>query len=181
MERAPFVVDLTELGRGPGTMLELDLVEVAPEGWGNPVVEVVPGSTISAQVRFESVIEGVLATGFADCEVAGSCGRCLEPIRDRIRVPFDELFRYADQPDPDDSDDHPTLVGVLADLEPSLRDAIVLALPWAPRCREDCPGLCPECGALLAEDPDHRHDRTDPRWAALAGMLDQDDRPTGAN
>ena len=50
-------------------------------------------------------------------------------------------------------------------------DSVVLALPFQPLCKEDCPGLCPECGARLAEDPDHAHDAAiDPRWAALADL-----------
>jgi len=61
------------------------------------------------------------------------------------------------------------------DLEPAVRDALVLALPFQPRCRPDCPGLCTICGAHLADDPEHTHDeRIDPRWAAL---LELDDRP----
>ena len=47
----------------------------------------------------------------------------------------------------------------------------VLALPLAPVCREDCPGLCPRCGARLADvDQGHRHDEVDPRWAALRAV-----------
>ena len=47
----------------------------------------------------------------------------------------------------------------LVDLEPLLRDAVVLALPFQPLCQDDCPGLCVECGARLADDPDHAHER----------------------
>jgi len=55
-----------------------------------------------------------------------------------------------------------------------VRDAMVLALPLSPLCRDDCPGLCPDCGVRLADaEPDHHHDAVDPRWAALQGMLDQ--------
>jgi len=61
------------------------------------------------------------------------------------------------------------LDGDLLDLEPAFRDAVVLALPMSPLCRDDCPGLCVECGVPLAEaGPDHGHeDATDPRWAGL--------------
>jgi uncharacterized protein len=55
---------------------------------------------------------------------------------------------------------------------------VVLALPQAPLCRDDCPGLCPQCGARLADDPQHTHDTTDPRWAALTGLLTADDHKT---
>lgn len=51
-----------------------------------------------------------------------------------------------------------------------LRDAVVLALPMQPVCREDCAGLCPQCGIRLDDDPDHHHDATDIRWAALQGL-----------
>jgi uncharacterized protein len=62
----------------------------------------------------------------------------------------------------------------------------VLALPMSPLCREDCPGLCAECGVPLADaGPGHRHDAaTDPRWAALKQLGDQEtnhqDRRAGA-
>ncbi len=56
------------------------------------------------------------------------------------------------------------------DLEPALRDAVVLALPLAPLCTDDCPGLCVECGGRRADlAPDHGHETLDPRWAALRG------------
>ena len=68
----------------------------------------------------------------------------------------------------------------LVDLEPLLRDAVVLALPFQPLCRDDCPGLCTECGARLADDPDHQHeDAIDPRWAALQGLTDKTEEATG--
>jgi uncharacterized protein len=74
-------------------------------------------------------------------------------------------------------DEQRFLDGDLLDLEPAFRDAVVLALPMAPLCRDDCPGLCVECGVPLAEaGPGHRHEDTpDPRWAALKQL---DDRVT---
>ena len=65
----------------------------------------------------------------------------------------------------------------LLDLEPPLRDAVVLALPFQPLCREDCPGLCPDCGARLADEPEHSHeDKIDPRWAALTQLTEDPDQ-----
>ena len=58
----------------------------------------------------------------------------------------------------------------MIDLEPAIRDAVVLALPLAPLCQPDCPGLCAVCGVRLADEPDHAHDEVDARWAALAGL-----------
>ena len=122
-------------------------------------------------------MEGVLVTGTAHASLTGECARCLEPIADEIEVRFQELFVYEDHALPGEDDEVSTLQDDLVDLEPLLRDAVVLALPFQPLCRDDCPGLCPECGARLADDPDHAHDAAiDPRWAALAEP-DQDDRP----
>ena len=59
-------------------------------------------------------------------------------------------------------------MGDLIDLEPVLRDAVVLELPFQPLCRPDCAGLCPQCGANLNDDPGHEHrPDNDPRWDAL--------------
>ena len=52
----------------------------------------------------------------------------------------------------------------------SLLDPVVLGLPVAPLCRDDCPGLCSECGAHLADDPEHHHETSDPRWSALQAL-----------
>jgi uncharacterized protein len=72
------------------------------------------------------------------------------------------------------------LEGDLLDLEPVLRDAVVLSLPFQPLCRDDCPGLCVECGARLADDPDHQHDEAiDPRWAALQTLGEATDEEGG--
>ncbi len=79
-----------------------------------------------------------------------------------------ELFVYEDHALPGEDDEVSTLQDDLVDLEPLLRDAVVLALPFQPLCTDDCPGLCPDCGARLADDPDHAHEAAvDPRWAAL--------------
>ncbi len=93
-----------------------------------------------------------------------------------------ELFVYeeSDTATDDDEDDVTRLEGDLLDLEPLLRDAVVLSLPFQPLCRDDCPGLCPECGARLADDPGHQHDdAVDPRWAALQELARQTEDDNG--
>jgi uncharacterized protein len=127
-------------------------------------------------------MEGVLVTGTARAVLEGECARCLEPISDEIEVRFQELFVYDDHDvDPDEEFEVSTLQDDLVDLEPLLRDAVVLALPFQPLCTEDCPGLCAECGVRLADDPGHAHDEpVDPRWAALSALAEpeQPDRTT---
>jgi uncharacterized protein len=109
-------------------------------------------------------MEGVLVSGTVTAPSRGECGRCLERVDTTSTVDLQELFAYADSDDQDE--DVSLMEGDLLDLEPSLRDAVVLALPLTPLCREDCAGLCAECGERLDDLPeDHAHDAPDPRWA----------------
>jgi uncharacterized protein len=86
---------------------------------------------------------------------------------------------YDDQDYSSEEDDEVSMLeGDLLDLEPLLRDAVVLALPFQPLCEDDCPGLCPECGVRLKDDPDHSHEApVDPRWGKLQ-QLQQDTDPS---
>jgi uncharacterized protein len=181
--RAPLVLDTRELGRRPGSQRQMSFTAEAPAELGIEILSVPEGSPIDIDLRLEAVMEGVLVTGTADADLDGECSRCLEPIEDTIHVDLQELFVYDDHDDrgsrPDDLDDDVSrLEGDLIDLEPLLRDAVVLALPFQPLCRDDCPGLCAECGARLADDPDHRHDAPiDPRWAALGDVVAAGEAP----
>ena len=68
------------------------------------------------------------------------------------------------------------------DLEPLIRDAVVLSLPFQPVCRPDCPGLDPETGERLADVPDRKPNETvDPRWSALAAFQASDTESTSNN
>ena len=178
--RAPLVLDTRELGRRPGSQRKMSFSAEAPAELGIEILGVPEGSSIDIDLRLEAVMEGVLVTGTAQAGLVGECARCLETIEDTISVDIQELFVY-DDPDHaargDDLDDEVSrLEGDLIDLEPLLRDAVVLALPFQPLCRDDCPGLCIECGARLADDPDHHHDDPiDPRWAALGTVVVEQD------
>ncbi len=141
----------------------------APADLGIDVIGVPEGSPVEVQLRLEAVQEGVLATGTARAAITGECARCLGPVKDILDVDVQELFVYPESDADDGEADR--LDGELLDLEPVLRAAVVLALPFGPVCRPDCPGLCIECGARLADDPDHRHEESiDPRWAGLADL-----------
>lgn len=174
--RDPFVVDTQQLGRQPGSMRTVKRIVNVPEAFANAMASVPEGSEIELDLRLEAVMEGVLVTGTARGQLAAECSRCLDPLSEDIEVGFQELYRYEDGeelPETDgdaaDEDEDYYLQGDLLDLGPVVRDAVVLALPLSPLCGPDCPGLCSECGAKLAEaGPDHGHgDRVDPRWEAL--------------
>lgn len=172
--RSPLVIDTHELGRRPGSMRTLSRSVPAPTGLGVDVLGVPSGSPVDLDLRLESVMEGVLVSATAQAEATGECVRCLDPIARSVEVTVQELYAYPghERADGDDETELPVIEGDLVDLEPALRDAVVLALPLQPVCRVDCPGLCPQCGARLAEEPGHGHEDADPRWAALQGLLD---------
>jgi len=150
----------------------MSLTVPAPADLGIEVLRVPEGSPVELDLRLEAVMEGVLVTGSASVALVGECARCLDDITDESVVDLQELFVYEDQRLPSEEDDDvSTLVGDLFDLEPLLRDAVVLALPFQPLCEDDCPGMCPDCGVRLKDDPDHAHDEPiDPRWAGLTAL-----------
>jgi uncharacterized protein len=191
---------MRQLGRQAGSALSRSRTVPAPADLHLELVSVPVGVEVALDVRFEAVTEGVLATGTATAPLAGECARCLAPLTSTVTVSFQELYLYSegrphgsrevsdkrekydkrakyDRHDEDEErdDEERYLDGDLLDLEPALRDAVVLALPMSPLCRDDCPGLCAECGARLADaGPDHGHeDATDPRWAGLKRFDDQ--------
>lgn len=167
--RSPLVLDTHDLGRRAGALREVHASVPAPEGIGNAVIGIPTGSPIGLDLRLESVSEGVLVSGLATVRLEGECSRCLTRLEDELDVDLQELFVYEDQSVTDDDEDLARMQGELLDLEPTLRDAVVLDLPFTPLCREDCAGLCPDCGVNLNDEPDHTHGpSTDARWGALS-------------
>ncbi len=162
------VLEIHDLSRQAGTMRQLRRTAEAPQGVGLEVIEVPAGSPVELDVRLEAVGEGVLVTGTAMVRLAGECTRCLAEISTTSEVDIQELFHYPGHGP--DGDEVSRVEGERIDLEPAIRDAVVLDLPFAPLCRDDCRGLCQRCGANLNEEPDHQHtDLVDSRWDGLSG------------
>jgi uncharacterized protein len=127
----------------------------------------------------------VFAQGRIDGWLAVACGRCVGPVR----VPLAETLRVtyvpkADAPaadaEPDDADGEVELAaddldvfpyeGDIIDLEPLIREQFVLAVPFAPLCKDDCKGLCPQCGTDRNVAPCTCEKPIDPRFAALQAL-----------
>lgn len=184
--RDPLVIDTRalQLQRRPGSMITVERDVAAPADFGVVMARVPVDSTIELDLRLESVMEGVWVSGTADIEVEGECARCLEPVGWGETLEIAQMFEYPTTdargavvatPEGEDDDALPVIHDDLIDLTEVLRDAVVLALPLAPLCSADCPGLCPECGIPLAEAPGHAHEQIDPRWAALGGLVEPDE------
>ena len=176
---SPFVLDTHELGRRPGTMRTVQRTVAAPEDLGTVVIGVPAGSDLGLDLRLEAVMEGVLVSGTVTARAIGECVRCLDEVVEDFVVDIQELYAYPERAraaaEEGDEEEIRELDGDLIDAEPAIRDAVVLALPFRPVCSPDCPGLCPECGARLADDPDHQHEVLDPRWAELGRVQSQFD------
>jgi uncharacterized protein len=181
--RAPLVLDTRDLPRRPGAMRVIQRTVHAPADLGLELIGVPEGADLTLDLRLESVSEGVLVSGTVAGPVEGECGRCLRPITDSVTVSLQELYAYEHSATEEttEEDEVGRLQGDLLDLEPVVRDAVVLALPNHPLCREDCPGLCPDCGAPWDELPaDHGHTQLDQRWAALAKLAEETRTGSGA-
>lgn len=152
------------------------------------MVRVPAGGQLDLEVQLEEVTDGVLVTASVTAPLAGECARCLEEFTSVAQVQFQELFAGEIG---GSGDDGYVLDGDLLDLEPALRDALVLELPLSPLCTADCPGLCVQCGVRLADaEPGHGHAGDGGPWAVLknfvpagqaaeAGMADADLASTG--
>ncbi|WP_430593552.1 YceD family protein [Humidisolicoccus flavus] len=152
-------------------MRELDLSAPWPGKLGEGLAVIPEGAAVQLSGRIESVHEGILVSGEASTVALAECSRCLTDFELDVQVDFTELFAYSLTEDFDYGvdDDH-------VDLEPVVRDAVVLALPFQPVCRPDCAGLNPESGEKLAPGQEWEPESSiDPRWAALEGFRKHDD------
>lgn len=168
---SPWTIDVArELSRRPGSMKPWVRDVPAPAGFGLEVIGVPAGEPIRLDLRLESVVEGVLASGSVNADVVGECSRCLGPVTDHVEVDVTELYAYPDSVTDETTDeaDVSRIVDEKIDLEPAVRDAVLLELPNAPLCSEDCPGVpSPDEEAWAFVPAGTERERIDPRWAAL--------------
>jgi DUF177 domain-containing protein len=165
MRGHPLQVGVADLLRRPGNHrdehLEAVLDDLAVTG-----SRVVEGEPAELDVRLESVNEGIVVSGTVRVPWEGECRRCLQPVRDTLEVKVFEVF----EDEPVEGETSKLDIDRI-DLEPLARETILLELPMAPLCQDDCAGLCPECGAdRNTTDCGHTVETTDPRWAALGEL-----------
>jgi uncharacterized protein len=181
--RSPLVINISRLGRRPGSMMTFSETVPSPSRIGLDLIGVDQGAPLRLDLRIESVSEGALVTGTVSAPTSGECARCLTPITGDVEIDLTELFAYPDSAtDETTESDEIGRVGSsgqadTVDLEQPIIDAIGLALPFSPLCGPDCAGLCPHCGVALATaELGHHHEQIDPRWAKLTGLLDPEDK-----
>jgi uncharacterized protein len=176
---SPLRINVSRLGRRPGSMMTLSETVPNPSRIGLDLIGIAEGAPLTMDLRLESVSEGVLVTGRVSGPTSGECARCLTSVSGDVEIDLTELFAYPDSATDEttDADEVGRVVDDTVDLEQPIIDAVGLALPFAPLCGPDCAGLCPQCGVALASaEPGHHHEQIDPRWAKLADILDKDAR-----
>jgi uncharacterized protein len=135
----------------------------------------------TADALLDSVDGGIEVIATVSAPWRGECRRCLKPVEGRLRCDVREVYRpRGSHEGPDGDEDTYELHLDHLDLEPLIRDALLLELPFAPLCREDCRGLCPTCGADRNDGPCGCPTASgDPRWAALNVLREDPGRPRG--
>ena len=161
-------VPVADLLKRVGAQRVVRVRAVPDEPLASPAATVPAGAEVELDLVLERVPEGVVARGTVHAPWQAECSRCLGGAGGDVTVHVDELFETK----PTAGETYP-LAGEAVDLQPLVRDAIVLELPAAPLCRPDCAGLCPLCGGDRNETAcDCRIDDSDPRWAVLTEQLD---------
>ncbi|KFI49697.1 YceD family protein [Bifidobacterium biavatii] len=192
-EYSPWAVSVAQVASRAGQSKPIDAVFPAPSGIGDNIVGIPEGSDVHVVGSFDSIVDGLILTARISAPISTECTRCLKPINKDWTVDVTTFFPYESASadgrhggrgrdddkgevdiiaGEDESEDTYPLTpdGAFADLEALIRDTLAESLPLQPLCREDCLGLCPQCGADLNEDPDHHHDVVDERFASLAAL-----------
>lgn len=163
MTTRPLQVGVAELRRHLGDRRPVSLGAVL-DGLAVSTAAVPDGAEVAVELELESISNGVVAEGSITAPWHGECRRCLGPVEGRLVTEVREIFERH----PVEGETYP-LGDDLIDLEPMVRDAVLLALPLAPLCASDCPGPAPEAFPTSGADAGVRPGvaEADPRWAAL--------------
>ena len=181
MAASPFHISLIDLPRQEGNVIFYDVQLDAPSDMRLEMVRIPEGSPLDISLTLSSVSEGVYVSGSVTAHMQGLCSRCLRELSADIREDIAELVYYPErvvamrENGDEEAEECYVVTDERIDIEPIIRDALVLALPFGPLCSPDCAGLCPDCGERLDDLPqDHAHEPVyDSRFDALAALEEE--------
>lgn len=159
-------IDVRDLVGHPGASREVSVRGTVPE-LGTELAQVSDDTPIVCDLLMESVVEGILVSGRLSGTWDLHCARCLTVFEAPFSVEVTEMFVQ----DPEDGDAYPLDPQIGVDLEPMVRDAVGVELPFSPLCRPDCLGLCEICGGNRNEGECPGHEASDPRFAVLSELF----------
>jgi len=133
---------------------------------------------VKGALDFTRIDDGILVEGTLDTEAKTECTRCLQPFFVPIAIELEDTISL---PGRDLTPERPVRVAEdgWADLKPLIREYAWIGLPVNAVCKEDCQGICPECGGNinLGECTCDNRPPIDPRWAALQALLEPSEEP----
>ncbi len=190
IEDSPWTISVAQVASRAGLSKAVDANFPAPSGIGDEVIGVKEGADVHVSGSFDSIVDGLIFTAQINAPVHAECTRCLTPIIKDWTTSVTTFFPYEDKRESasagevdiiageeESEDTYPLLNnGAFAHIEAMLRDTLVEELELQPLCREDCLGLCSQCGVNLNENPEHHHEASDIRFAALAELKAQLER-----
>lgn len=150
-----------ELRRRPGTERVIALRTPLP-GLAITSAHVPDEAELVVDGVLEAIEGAITITGSVIAPWVGECRRCLDPVEGTLDLVMSEVF----EPRPVEGETYP-LDGDEVDVEPVVRDAVLLHLPLAPLCRPDCAGPVPSDFSVVGSADDTASSTRDPRWAAL--------------
>lgn len=156
----PLRVNVVELRRQVGNQRDLS-ESVVLDDVALPTSRVPPGAPVQIDLVLEAVSGGVSATGTLATTWDAECRRCLDAVGGELEISVAEVFEAR----PTEGETYPIDEDSI-DLEPMVRELVVLALPVAALCGPDCAGPMPEEFPVVVESEESAPPR-DPRWAAL--------------
>jgi len=160
-------IGVIDLLRQPGTRREVTRSLVL-DGIGISTAVVPAGEAVDLDLQVEAQGETVIVTGTITTPWVGECRRCLNDVRGTATSKVKEIFERR----PVEGETYP-LANETIDIEQMVRDAVLLALPLAPLCADDCLGPAPEAfpATVEADEPvaveAEAVRATDPRWSGL--------------
>ncbi len=164
MSANPFLVHVGDLLTAPGS--ERSHRVVTPVDWGIELSRITPEVPVEADLALISSSGGLMVRGTVVADVTHTCSRCLNESRQTSVIEIGELVEDGDE---DDDEYHTT--GDQLDLEPILRDAVLLAMPLLPRCDTGCEGLVTASETDLNTAAPGSADHTDSPFAALHDLF----------
>ncbi|WP_122820826.1 YceD family protein [Varibaculum vaginae] len=185
VNKAVIPLELTGLGSAEGDSKTWQLKVTLPTAIGTVDMTVPAGKTLDLQVLAVAISEGVSLSVSGAARAEGFCVRCLQPVDKSFDFSLSRVYYYPEElahllnevsgdsnvyADLDEA--YQVQPDSRVDLEPLLIDAIVPQIPYSVLCSPDCPGLCPDCGIMLARaEAGHHHEKIDPRWSALVDLV----------
>ena len=172
------LVRLPDDGRRFEHQYDLEALDLSGDDFALRVAPVVKG-------RVDRTGVDVRVRGSLVAQLTAPCDRCLEPVMLPVDRDFDLFYTRSDVVTADAGEkelqlkdlDFAFLQGEEIDLDELVREQLALTVPVRVLCREDCLGLCPECGIDRNRESCSCPPPMDPRWQAVADLREQSKKP----